>query len=445
VATVTPPGSLAEASTLLRHREISAVELVEHALEVIEDREPELNAYVTIMRAAARRDARAADLLLAAGESPGPLVGIPFAVKDAFLTIDAPTTGGSSVFSALPSSADAVAVARLRRAGAVLVGKTNMNELGWGLDSRVGPVANPVVQGSSAGGSSGGSAATVATSAVTFALGTDGGGSVRMPAAFCGVVGVKPTHGAVPSEGMLPGAQSLTDPGPITTTAADARTILRWLTNSSSSTPDPEERPRLGILGSAVPSCKPLVAGPLGSALERLERLGCTIDVELNLAEAADAWLTTFSAESAAALVPALGGLLVRTSADLQRLVGLGLGVRAVDYLAAQAARTDLAHRLDAALENCDAILTPTVPSPPLTAEPAWEDEDFFGDMRWTIPANLTGHPAVTIPLPGAAEPAGLQLIGRRNTDDALLAVAEWVEAQIAHATDGESRADDDA
>ena len=154
--------------------------------------------------------------------------------------------------------------------------------------------------------------------------------------------------------------------------------------------------------------------------------------MELNLDDATEAWLATFSTESAAALVPVLGGLLVRMSADLGRLIELGTGTLAVDYLAAQAIRSSLARRLDAALRQCDALLTPTVPSPPPTHEQAWEDDDYFGDMRWTVPANLTGHPAVTLPLPGAAEPAGLQLIGHRGADDALLAVAEQVETEIA-------------
>jgi aspartyl-tRNA(Asn)/glutamyl-tRNA(Gln) amidotransferase subunit A len=437
VATVTHP-SIRELGRRLRARDVTAVELTRLTVDEIEEREPELNAFTTLLREPAIAQARRVDEALARGEDPGPLAGIPVAVKDTFLVPGVPTTGGSSLFRDNTAVAEADVVARLRLAGAVLVGKTNMNEFGWGLDPRVGRVNNPLDTRLTAGGSSGGSAAAVASGALAFAIGTDSGGSVRMPAAFCGVVGLKPTHGIVPSGGKLPGCWSLTDSGPVARSIEDVRAVMSCLASTTSAASASTHRPSVGVLSGVVDACRPPVAGAVRRALNALDRDWRTTEVDLDLGGAHEAWMTTFAAETAQTLAPFLGPRAADVSADLRDLLAMGAGVTAAAYVEAQEYRCRLTAAFEAALRTVEAVVTPTVPSPPAEEDPDAEDEEYFGDMRWTILSNLTGHPAVTIPISTLPAPAGLQLIGRRGSDEALLALAKRLEAQLAAFNEGD-------
>jgi aspartyl-tRNA(Asn)/glutamyl-tRNA(Gln) amidotransferase subunit A len=431
VATLTHP-SIRELGRRLRARDVTAVELTRLAVDEIEEREPELNAFTTVLQEPAIAQARRVDEALARGEDPGPLAGIPVAVKDTFLVPGVPTTGGSSLFRDNTAVGEADVVARLRLAGAVLVGKTNMNEFGWGLDPRVGRVNNPLDTRLTAGGSSGGSAAAVASGSLAFAIGTDSGGSVRMPAAFCALVGLKPTHGLVPSGGKLPGCWSLNDSGPIARSVEDIRAVLSCLAATTSAANPPTPRPILGVLSGAVDACRPPVAGAVRRSLNALDDHDWnSTDVDLDLGGAHEAWMTTFAAETAQTLAPFLGARAADVSADLRDLLAVGAGITAAEYVEAQAYRSSLTAAFDAALRTVEAVVTPTVPSPPEEDDPDAEAEEYFGDMRWTILSNLTGHPAVTIPIPALPVPAGLQLIGRRGSDDALLVLAQRLEAQL--------------
>jgi aspartyl-tRNA(Asn)/glutamyl-tRNA(Gln) amidotransferase subunit A len=438
VATLTHR-SIRELGVRLRARELTAVELTRLAVDEIEEREAELNAFTTVLREPAIAQARRVDEALARGEVPGPLAGIPVAVKDTFLVPGVPTTGGSSLFRDNTAVGEADVVARLRLAGAVLVGKTNMNEFGWGLDPRVGRVNNPLDTRLTAGGSSGGSAAAVASGALAFAIGTDSGGSVRMPAAFCGLVGLKPTHGIVPSGGKLPGCWSLTDSGPIARSVEDVRAVLSCLASTTTSASAPTHRPTVGVLSGVVDACRPPVAGAVRRALDALDDHDWdTTEVDLDLGGAHEAWMTTFAAETAQTLAPFLGPRTADVSADVRDLLAMGAGVTAAAYVEAQAYRSRLTAAFDAALRTVETVVTPTVPSPPAEEDPDAEDEEYFGDMRWTIVSNLTGHPAVTIPISTLPVPAGLQLIGRRGSDEALLALAKRLEAQLSAFDEGD-------
>jgi aspartyl-tRNA(Asn)/glutamyl-tRNA(Gln) amidotransferase subunit A len=418
--------TIAETTALVRRRELSAVALVEESLRQIDERQPELNAFITVMRDASIRDARSLDLRLARGETVGELAGVPFAVKDNIVTVDAPSSGGSSVYRSPPAAADPPLISLLRRADGILVGKTNMNEFGWGLDERIGPVANPVLPGRSAGGSSGGSAASVAAGVVAFAIGTDGGGSIRMPAAFCGLVGLKPTHLSISQAGLLASSPTLTDAGPITTNIADCVAVAQVLLQRRDTIPAPGNA-RLGVIDGSLETCKAIVREALESAIDCLHG---SARVELDTAEALHAWQRIFFAETTAELLPTIGNLLPQMSSDLRRLVAEGETVSRDDYGEALAQADELGRRVDDALEHYDALLAPTVPSPPPRDEPAWDDDDFLGDIRWTVLTNLTGHPSVTLPVE-ATEPVGVQLIGRRGADTALLGLAEQLDLKI--------------
>ena len=421
--------SIRELGRRLRARDLTAVELTRLAVDEIEEREPELNAFTTVLREPAIAQARQVDEALARGEDPGPLAGVPVAVKDALLVPGVTTTGGSSLLRDTAAVGEADVVARLRLAGAVLVGKTNMNEFGWGLDPLMGRVNNPLDTRLTAGGSSGGSAAAVASGSLAFAIGIDSGGSIRMPAAFCGLVGLKPTHGIVPSGGTLPGCWSLTDAGPIARSVEDIRAVLSCLASTTSAKNPTARRPTLGVLSGAVDACRPPVAGAIRAALNALDdRDWNTTELDLDLGGAHEAWLTTFAAETAQTLAPFLGRRAADVSPDLRELLALGAAVTAAAYVEAQAYRSGLTAAFDAALRTVDAVVAPTVPSPPGKDDPDAEAEEYFGDMRWTIPSNLTGHPAVTIPVQMLPVPAGLQLIGRRGGDEALLGLAKRLE-----------------
>jgi aspartyl-tRNA(Asn)/glutamyl-tRNA(Gln) amidotransferase subunit A len=432
---LTPTLSVREQGRLLRAHEVSAVELTERALVEIEAHEPELNAFATVIREPALTQARQVDEALAHGEDAGPLAGIPVVVKDSFLAAGAATTGGSSLLRNYKPVGEADLVAQLRSAGAVLVGKTNMSEFGWGLDPRVGRVNNPLDNSLTAGGSSGGSAAAVASGSVAVAIGTDSGGSIRMPAAFCAVVGLKPTHGLIPGGGSLPGCWSLSDAGPIARSIEDIELLLDCVRSTPPPSPDRITRHRrLGLLTGAADPCKPQVGDAIGHALAALSDAGCdTTDVDLDLNGAHEAWLTTFAAEKAHTLTPFLGRRTADVTEDLRDLLALGASVTPDGYRAAQAFRSRLGRSVNALLATVDALVLPTVPSLPSKEEPDAQADEYYGDMRWTIAANLTGHPALTIPAARSA-PVGLQLIGHHGGDGALLDLAKQLEAVLSAA-----------
>ena len=221
--------TILEAARLLRAKKISSVELVEESLRRISVLNPKLNAFITVMEESARKAARLADQELARGEDHSPLLGIPIAVKDVFATRGVRTTVGSKLFAGHIPEHDAAVVERLASAGAVLAGKNNMHELAYGVTSNnphFGAVRNPHDPGRIPGGSSGGSGAAVAANMVFAAMGSDTGGSIRIPASYCGVVGLKPTYGRVSRFGVMPLDFSLDHMGPLTRSVRDAAVVL---------------------------------------------------------------------------------------------------------------------------------------------------------------------------------------------------------------------------
>ena len=428
MAASTLPQSIAEIRELLRSRSTSALELTQLTIESLLAAEPDLNAFITIADELAYLQAREVDRALAGTGDPPPLAGVPVAVKDNFLTTGVPTTYGSSILRDHSPVGDADVVARLRDAGAILVGKTNMNEFAWGLDPAVGRVNNPFDPSLTAGGSSGGSVAAVASGNLVAAIGTDSGGSVRMPAAFCRVVGVKPTHGLVPSAGKLPGCWSLSDAGPITRSTQDAITLLDCLAPAKLIADPIPNTPKLATLSGSLELCQKPVADAMRSGLDAMRAAGCSVEeIALDFEGVHELWFSIFAAESALCLLPFLGDRLAAVSPDVRDLLAAGHSITLDQYVRAQELRRSLSKVFDDVLARFDALVTPTVPSPPSSAELTDEDDAYYGDMRWTILSNLSEHPAISIPLPGRAL-AGVQLIGRRGGDANLLALAGRVE-----------------
>ncbi|MGW7134516.1 amidase [Streptomyces bobili] len=434
-----------------RKGEFGPVEAVRAALERAERIQPEVNAFVRILAEEALVQARGAQERWRRGEPRGALDGVPVTVKDILLLKGHPTLRGSrAVDPGGRWEEDAPSVARLREAGAVFLGKTTTPEYGWKgvTDSPLtGITRNPHDPSRTAGGSSGGAAAAVALGAGPLALGTDGGGSVRIPAAFCGIFALKPTYGRVP---LYPASAfgTLSHVGPMTRDAADAALLLDVI-----GVPDSRDWSALGpaggsftqALGGGVrglrvaysPSLggqvavRPAVAAAVRRAVERLAELGAYVEeADPDFSDPVDAFHTLWFA--GAARVTQHLGRYQRESLDpgLREISARGARFSALDYLAAVDVRMDLGRRMGRFHDDHDLLLTPTLP---ITAfEAGAEVPKGSGHRRWTgwtlftYPFNLTQQPAATVPVgtDGDGLPVGLQIVAARHRDDLVLRAA---------------------
>ncbi|MFF4818378.1 amidase [Kitasatospora sp. NPDC001309] len=449
--------TLAEAAEQIRERRLSPVELVDSVLDRIERVEPQLGAYVTVTGEQARAAAREAEREIARGHHRGPLHGVPVGLKDLIDVAGLPTTASSRVRADHRASADSTVTARLRAAGAVLVGKTHTHEFAYGLTTP--QTGNAWDASRVAGGSSGGSAVAVAAGAATFALGTDTGGSIRVPAALNGVVGLKPTYGLVPRHGVTSLSWSLDHVGPITRTVEDAALVLTALAGhdprdpASLDTPAVDHRPQRALdraadltgLRVGVPTnhyfdhVDPEVADAVHRAVGHLAELGARpveVDIPLTRYLQATQWglmvpeATAYHARTLRT-VPELYGADVRVLLEAGELLGAG------DYLRAQRARTLMRGEWARVLEEVDVIAAPTVPMTAARVGQAtvtWPDGTIEGVsdayVRLSAPANITGVPALSVPAghDTAGLPIGLQLLGHPLDERTLLRVGHAYE-----------------
>lgn len=433
----------------LRARQTSAVEMTGECLRRIEAGNPSLNAFILVTADEARRQAREADAELQEGRDRGPLHGVPISIKDLFDIRGTATTAASRVRNGHLATEDAAAIARLRHAGAVIIGKTNLHEFAFGTtneDSAFGPARNPHDPARSPGGSSGGSAASLVAGMALATLGTDTGGSIRIPAAACGTVGLKPTYGEIPTEGVVPLSRTLDHVGPLTTTVTDAwhvyhalrgGTIVRALEGAAPSD-----------LCLAVPRsyfCDLLddeVRRTFESALDALRQAGAVLtDVRIPSAKfIAPVYLHIVLGDAAAFHARALETMPDRYTVPVRQRLEMARYVLAEDYVRALAGRDVLQREVDAALSGHDALLLPTlpIPAPPIGANSvlvgASKESVRNVMLRLTQLFNLTGHPAISLPCgrTSAGLPCGLQLAGTRNQTSALLHVARTVEQTLA-------------
>jgi aspartyl-tRNA(Asn)/glutamyl-tRNA(Gln) amidotransferase subunit A len=438
------PDTIASASARLARGMTTASDLVEASLAAIALHGPRTNAFVTVDAEGARRAGRALDRERANGVDRGPLHGIPISLKDLIDEAGVVTTAGSSVLKDRVAADDATVVRRLRDAGAIIIGRTNLHEFALGTtsdSSAFGPVRHPMDLTRSAGGSSGGSAAAVATGMGLASIGSDTGGSVRIPAAACGLVGLKPSYGDVPLEGVVPLSPSLDHVGPLARTVQDALWlygVLAGLTPRTIARPDPPDI-RLGRLGEYFNGpLDPVVRHSFEGALEVLASAGVRLDdrrVE-GTGRITETYPHIVLAEAAWWHAPYLDARADDYTPSVHSRIGLGRRVTAVQYLEAQAFRAVLRAAVDAALDGVDALVLPTLPlvAPPLGAEtitlgPDGESVTVRAAMlRHTQPFNMTGHPAVTLPLPSPGLPVGLQLVGRTGMTAVLANVAAACE-----------------
>jgi len=432
----------------LRAGKITALDFTDTCLRRIEELQPRLNAFIRVMADEARREADTADRELASGIDRGPLHGVPIAVKDLIDIKGVPTTAASRVRAGHVAAADAPVITNLRQAGAVLIGKTNLDEFAFGTtseNSAFGPVRHPIDPSRSPGGSSGGSAVAVATGMALAALGTDTGGSIRIPAAACGTSGLKPTLGEISTEGVVPLARTLDHVGPFARTVGDARLVYRALLGLND---EPLAASSLRAIRLGIPRgylCDVLdadVRARFDEAVAALRGAGASItDVTIPHASSTPAvYIHIHSSEAATYHARSLDTHADRYTPVVRRRLEVGRYVLAQDYVRAMEGREVLRGEVDAALADCDALLLPAlpIPAPPIGADTVIVNgaaEPVRALMlRETQLFNVTGHPAISIPCGVTSQglPVGLQVVGHRNQTDALLSVGLTVEKTLA-------------
>ncbi len=462
----------------VRSGERSARSVVEAHLAAIQGREADIHAFNLVLAEQALAHADEIDAQVAAGEDPGPLAGVPIALKDNLGTTGIPTTWSSKILDGWKPPYDATVVERLRAAGAIAVGKTNLDEFAMGSsteNSAFGPTKNPHDTTRVPGGSSGGSAAAVAAGFAPLALGSDTGGSIRQPAAFCGIVGAKPTYGAVSRYGLVAFASSLDQIGPFAADVADAALLLEVISGhdplDSTSIPEPPlalsdqlsrgvEGLRVGVVQELLGAegIAPDVVARTKAAVEALEGAGAKIE-EVSVPAVIyglSAYYLIAPAEASSNLArydgvryglrvdaPTTGEMYDRTRTagfgpEVERRIMLGTYALSAGYYdafygKAQKVRTLIIRDFEAAYERCDVLISPTAPTTAFAFGAKADPLAMYLNDVCTIPSNLAGHPAISVPY-GAGEdgmPIGVQVMAPALGEAVMFRVAAALEASL--------------
>jgi aspartyl-tRNA(Asn)/glutamyl-tRNA(Gln) amidotransferase subunit A len=436
---------------------VTARDLVEQALAAVARDQVRTNAFIRVDAEGAREAARRVDEERARGVERGPLHGIPLSLKDLIDVAGQPTTAASRVLAESLAPADATVVTRLREAGAIIIGKTNLHEFALGTtceDSAYGAVHHPLDGARSAGGSSGGSAAAVACGMGFASIGSDTGGSIRIPAASCGIVGLKPSLGDVPTDGVIPLSTTFDHVGPLTRSVADAAILWAVLAGRDAGDAEQAARPaadgvtrlKLGrVRGAFDRPVAPEVRSAFEQALATLVDAGATVtDVALpSAAGILQAYVNVVLPEGAAWHRRFLDARAADYSPVVRARFESGRLIPAMDYIDALAFCRQLRREVDAALEGVDALVLPTLPitapllgSDEITIDPAAADRTPVRSamLKHTQPFNMTGHPAISLPVPSQGFPVGLQMVGRLDETARLLAMAAACEKIIGYA-----------
>jgi aspartyl-tRNA(Asn)/glutamyl-tRNA(Gln) amidotransferase subunit A len=445
------PSSILEIAEKLKKRVVSPVELTRDCLERIERLNSTLNAFITITRDSAMAQARQAEEEIQHGRWRGPLHGIPLAVKDIIDTARVRTTAASALFKDRIPTEDGEVVRRLKEAGAVLLGKQNLHEFAYGGSSVVsyfGEVHNPWNPAYIAGGSSGGSAAAVAAGLCYGAIGTDTAGSIREPAAMCGVVGLKPTYGRVSARGVIPLSWSLDHVGPIASTVSDAAVILQVIAGFDAGDINSADIPVADYVAAVGGRAKALRIGvprayffegldaeiqsAVKQALSVLTTLGADIrEIELDVPTDR----TVQSAESYAYHAEHVARTPEFYQPETLRRIRTGADVNATDYIHHRREFEKARREIGKVFEDVDVFITPTTPVPPPTIAELKEDPDRLRPteillLRNTRPVNVWGLPAISVPcgFTSGGLPIGLQIVGPHWGEALVLQTAQRYE-----------------
>ncbi|HEY7253918.1 MAG TPA: amidase [Methylomirabilota bacterium] len=446
-----------EVAGLIRAKKVSPVEVVDAVLARIERLNPALNCFATVTAEEARDAAIAAEVAVMTGEALGPLHGVPVSIKDLLFTRRVLTTGGSRLFADHVPEEDAVAVERLKGAGAIIVGKTTTPEFGHKAVTEsplLGITRNPWNPALTSGGSSGGAAVAVATGLGPLAVGTDGGGSIRVPASFCGIYGLKPSFGRVPQAPGFPGWENISHTGPMTRSVRDAALMLDVIAG-----PDDRDRYSLpatersflaacgeGIAGLSVAwspdlgyaRVDPEVADLCAAAAERFESFGGHVEVvSPSWEDPEEMFRVTVGAETWSVWGDRLESDGDKMDRSFRAFLKFGSTITSPQLLRALRGRHELWTEAQRFLARFDLLITPTVAVPPFEVgkpglnEINGEPSSPLGWMPFCFPFNLTGQPAASVPVgfTRAGLPVGLQIVGRRHADHTVLAASAAFEA----------------
>ena len=448
--------SMAELGRMVATKEVSPVEVVRAHLDRVAALDATLKSFITVCGEQALEAARAAEAELIAGRSAGPLHGVPYGPKDLYATKGVRTTGGSTILADFVPAEDATVVSRLRAAGLIVLGKLNMHEFAYGpegLNAHYGDALNPwdATAHRVAGGSSSGSGVAVAAGLCPGALGSDTGGSIRIPASLCGISGIKPTYGRVSRAGVLPLAWSMDHAGPMARTVRDLALMLGAMAGYDAADPTTSVLPvpdyaaaltgdvkglRVGLLRAHFTDvAAPEVRAAVEAAAKQLEQAGAVVD-EVNLAEVVHVAAASFAIVATEALVYHAEWMRTRSAdyqPDVRDRLKMGALVSGVQYVRAQQVRQLVRREVDAALARRDVLLAPATPIPaPVLGETQTQLGDGASDVRsalirFTRPFNLSGHPACSVPcgFTAAGLPLGMQLVGRPFDEATVLRVVD--------------------
>ena len=454
--------SIAEAAAMIADRRLSPVELTRAVLARTEALNPRVNAYITVTAEEAMGQAREAEAAVMAGGHLGPLHGIPLGLKDLFDTQGVRTTAGSKVLAEHVPAEDANVVTRLRAAGAVFVGKLNMHEFAYGITNEnphYGPARNPWDLERITGGSSGGSGAATAAGMCAASLGSDTGGSIRIPACFCGIVGLKPTFGRVGRRGVIPLSSSLDHVGPMTRTVEDAAIVLQAIAGHDSGDPGSLDVPvpdyladlHSGVRGMRVGVMADYVTEPMGAGVKR------AVTAAIETLEGLGAWLrpvdlpflpyarmvngSILSAEAAAYHQASMQSAPDDYDPEVLERLTRGRQLLATAYVQALESRRQIREQLLAAMGQVDLIALPMEPvvAPPIGGGRVTlgrRPTDVRGAVtRYTGLFNLTGFPAISVPcgFTPAGLPMGFQLVAKPLEEATLLRAAHAYEQATGH------------
>lgn len=453
--------SLLEIASLIREKKVSPVKVTDELLKRIDEVNPHLNAFITVDKEQIRQEAKQAETEINGGKYRGPLHGVPIGIKDMIFTKGTRTTMGSEIYDKFIPEVDAFVVKKLKEAGAIIAGKQNTHQFAYGPTgdcSFYGPVHNPYDTEKMTGGSSSGSAASVATGMSFGALGTDTGGSVRIPASFCGIVAMKPTYGRISKNGSFPLSWNLDHIGPMTRTIEDNIALLHGIQGYDNEDPtavhkeveDFSKGLKDGIKGLKIgiprefyyDHLDPEVEANVNAQIEKLKELGATIKEVIieDIETYSDAQRAIISSDAYAEHESRLKEYPDNWDAEVKERLYTALDVKGYDYSNALKTRQSLKRKFKETFEEVDVLFTPTVPILPIEIGKRHVEIGKYNEehIRWSIlkltsPTNLTGFPSLAIPsgFSKAGLPIGVQFIGNDFSEALLYRVGYALEQAL--------------